>query len=183
MPKERGSKVLTSDSRHVGPTVPSLEPAGRQDIEQIVAAHGLVMLRLAYQLTGSRESAQDLVQDVLMKLLRGARQPQVLPRSYYRRTLVNTYIDGQRLRSSSEIPTDSAQLDKVADDDSNRVLDRDELWRILHRLSERDKSVLILRYYLDETDDQIAEELGISAGLVRVIASRAKKKLQSQLED
>ncbi len=152
------------------------------DFDDYVAARAAALLRVAYMLTGDRHLAEDLVQDVLASAyLRWGRVSATVSRDAYLRTmLVRRHLSWRRRRSSGEIAdgrTDTRSVgDFAADYDS-----RDAAWRLLATLPRRQRAVLVLRYYEDLSDDEIAEVLGCRSGTVRGYASRALATLRVQL--
>ncbi|MTD14768.1 sigma-70 family RNA polymerase sigma factor [Nakamurella sp. YIM 132087] len=158
------------------------------DLAGLVDRHGLMLLRVAYQLTGDRDSAQDLVQEVLLSMITRTRTGISNPAGYLRRAVVNAHIDRHRLRSSSEVLLAEPEADggtaapaaaTGGDEFADTVADRDRLWRALGTLDPRSRTVLVLRHYLDLPDDEIAQTLGCSRSTVRSIAARAIHKLRS----
>lgn len=149
--------------------------------EAFVTQHGQSLLRLAYVLTGDAHRCQDLTQTVLANAYRqwdkveSARAPE----AYVRRMLVHANLDWHRRRTSTEQPTEltSQQLVSVPDH-ADGVASRDQLRRLLATLAPRARAVLVLRYYLDLTDEAVAETMGVSAGSVRATASRALASLR-----
>jgi RNA polymerase sigma-70 factor (sigma-E family) len=136
--------------------------------------------RTAWLLTGSAAEADDLVQEALIRTYTAwhrVRRENAL--GYARRTLVNRHVD--RWRSSRRELTawafghrtrDLATTPHVSSDD------RDELVRLLQLLRPRERAVVVLRYYYDLSENQVAGELGISTGTVKSTASRAIAKLR-----
>ncbi|MEY9859293.1 RNA polymerase sigma-70 factor (sigma-E family) [Catenulispora sp. GAS73] len=157
--------------------------------DDYVASRGAALLRLALMLTGDRHLAEDLTQDVLVRVYgrwsRVSGMTQV--DAYVRRTLVNTHVSWRRRRSSGEVPlaepSDAARAGAAGDDGSEAAADRDQAWRLLATLPRRQRAVLVLRYYEDLSDREIAEVLGCSAGTVRSQASRALATLRGSLQD
>jgi RNA polymerase sigma-70 factor (sigma-E family) len=143
-------------------------------LSQLITDSGDRLLRLAYQLTHDRSSAEDVVQEALMKLYRAWRREVPLPEhvdAYARRAVVNEFLRRQRLRSATELI--SAEVPDVAlDSFENLVVDRDELWRALGGLPVRQRSVLVLRYYEGLPDAQIAQLIGVKEATVRSLAAR-----------
>ncbi|GII77194.1 DNA-directed RNA polymerase sigma-70 factor [Sphaerisporangium rufum] len=140
------------------------------------------LLRYAYLLTGDPHDAADLVQEGLVRL-RGSwakvrRKDD--PESYVRTTMTRLHINAWRRRSREHLtavpPERAAPGDPFA-----RVEQDDELWRRLASLPRRQRAVLVLRYYEERTDLEIAEILGVSHGTVRSQASRALDKLRTTL--
>jgi RNA polymerase sigma-70 factor (sigma-E family) len=134
---------------------------------------GLELLRFAYLLCGDRQLAEDLLQDVLLAMYR--RFPDGLPIEnpvgYARRALANQNISRRRRASSSEVTV--AVFPEVASPASFDAAERDLLWQAVRRLPVRQRTVLVLRYYADASDDDIAAALGCRRGTVRSLASRA----------
>lgn len=147
-------------------------------IEAFVEARGPALVRTAYLLTGDPYLAEDLVQTALLKCWRHwdrvAQMDQ--PEAYVRRVLVNAYVSHQRLRRNSETPADTMALSLTGETTAattERVEDRQVLRLVLHRLSRRERVVLVLRYYLDLDDQAIADSLGVTTSTVRSTSSRA----------
>jgi RNA polymerase sigma factor (sigma-70 family) len=62
------------------------------------------------------------------------------------------------------------------------IVDRDALWTMIARLPVRQRTVIVLRYFEDQPDDQIAPILGCAASTVRGLAARALAQLRTQIE-
>jgi len=140
--------------------------------DQFVASRGPALLRFAYLLTGDRRLAEDLVQDALVKAYRRwSRHPVEYAEAYVRRIIVNEYLSWRRLRSSSEVTGHIRP--QVCHDAADAVAERDQVWRALADLPRRQRSVLVLRYYEDLSDADIAALLGCAEGTVRSLAARA----------
>ena len=139
----------------------------------------LDLLRFAYLLTGDRHRAEDLVQDVLLAMHR--RFAEALPLdnalAYARRALVNANTSWWRRASSSEVVVGLFADTPAADGDDSA--DRDALWQALRRLPARQRTVLVLRFYADAADADIAELLGGRLGTVRSLVARALTALRS----
>ena len=141
-------------------------------LAEFAAAHSVSLTRFAYVLCGDRGLAEDLVQDAFVALYRrfGERLPLAAPVAYARRTIVNAHISHARRRGSSstvfgEVP------DQAVEDPG--LAEQDAMWRALATLAERQRAVLVMRYYLDLSDDDIAAALDCRVGTVRSLASRA----------
>ena len=142
---------------------------------ELVAHSGDRLLRVAYQLTHDRAAAQDLVQDALVRVYRSMRRRGVPPGDWYaylRRAVVNEYLRARRLRSSGEVVTDRMPERPVAGSPEDQIADRAQLWAALGALSARQRAALVLRYYEDLPDHQIAVLLGCREASVRSLASR-----------
>jgi RNA polymerase sigma-70 factor (sigma-E family) len=150
--------------------------------EDWVAARGTRLLRFADALCGDHHRAEDLVQAALAKALgRWARvAAMAYPEAYLRQIIVNEYLSWWRRRARTEVTT-PAPPDRQADgpDLAGDQASRDAAWRLLARLPRRQRAVLVLRYYEDLSDDQIAEVLGCATGTVRSTATRALAALRT----
>jgi RNA polymerase sigma-70 factor (sigma-E family) len=143
-----------------------------------VAARSRHLLQTAYLLTGDRQRAEDLLQTALTRAyLKWDRIESEDPEGYVRRTLANAHIDWWRRKPWREVPT--AQLPDTAGPDDAASYDvRDAVLQALAVLSRRQRAVIVLRYYEDLSEAEIAAALGCSAGTVKSTASRAMTKLR-----
>jgi RNA polymerase sigma factor (sigma-70 family) len=82
------------------------------------------------------------------------------------------YVRTRRLRSSAEVVTDLVPERPAAGCPEDRIADRAQLWAALGALSARQRAVLVLRYYEDLADHEIAAVLGCREASVRSLASR-----------
>ncbi len=146
-----------------------------REFEEFVTAAWPRLRRAAYLLCHDTHEAEDLVQTVLASSY--AHWGQVRRDNafaYVRRALVNAYIDTRR-RRPVPVPTDP---DRTVPPDHS-VEDRSELTELLAPLSPRERSIIVLRYYLDAPEAEVAERLGVSTGTVKSTASRALARLRA----
>jgi RNA polymerase sigma-70 factor (sigma-E family) len=154
--------------------------------ERLFRDHGLAMLRVALLLVGDRASAEDVVQDAFIGLYRALPRLQEPAKAagYLRVAVVNGSRSVLRTRRRAalrrvqhEPPVWSAESAVMADEDRRAVL------AAVARLPRRPREVLALRYYLDLTDQQIAEALGVSRSTVSSTATRALAALARELRE
>jgi RNA polymerase sigma-70 factor (sigma-E family) len=149
--------------------------------EEYVTARGAALVRFARVLVGDQHRAEDLVQDALAKAyLRWNRivrtdQPDV----YLRRAVLNGSRSWWRRRGSRERPVESPTDRPAPGDLGADAAERDALWRDLSRLPDRQRAVLVLRYYEDLDDATIADILGCTPVTVRTHALRALTTLRA----
>lgn len=153
------------------------------EFRDYVAARGAVLLRMAYLLTGNRADAEDLLQAALANTyLQWWRiNDRTALDGYVRRAMVNTHISWWRRRKLEEYPTDRIPELAVPDPAVTRDT-RDALWHALARLPKRQRAALILRFYEDLPEVEIADVLGVSVGTVKSTVSRAVAKLRRDAE-
>ena len=150
----------------------------RDDTEfrAFVEANGATLLHAARLLTGDHHRGEDLVQNTLTKMyLKWGRIDQ--PLAYARKALVTSHIDATRRRSWHERPIET--LPETPGTDDTAVSDsRDELRRLLSELPPRERAVIVLRYYCDQSEQETAATLGMPLGTVKSTCSRALARLR-----
>ena len=160
----------------------------QRDFERFVTGSTGRLLRSAYLMTSDLAEAEDLVQETLLRVAR--RWPEVrameYPAAYARRILVNLAIDGagQRARHAGELaaparPGPPDRADARAERDLRAVDTQDELLQALAALPARQRAVIVLRYWDDLPETQVAAILGCSAGTVKSTASRGLARLRA----
>jgi RNA polymerase sigma-70 factor (sigma-E family) len=138
---------------------------------------------MAYLLTGNRADAEDLLQAALAKTYLAWRRIEDFSSldGYVRRAMVNTHISWWRRRRVEEYPTDEIPDQPVEDHVGDSEM-HDSLSRALRRLPERMRAAVVLRYYEDMSEAEIAGVLGVSLGTVKSTVSRAVAKLRTDAE-
>lgn len=153
----------------------------------LAVSHAPALLRLAVMLTGSRPEAEDLLQATLLHAGRHSDRivAMAAPAAYLRRMLLNEHTSGRRRlgRRLREVPTGEPEEYAGRDLPHDAVEHRDEAWRWLSTLSPKQRAVLVLRYYEDLPDHEIADLLGIPETTVRSHAHRALGALRARLTD
>jgi RNA polymerase sigma-70 factor (sigma-E family) len=153
----------------------------RADFDRFVADSTESLLRTAYLIVGDLHEAEDLVQEALFKVAR--RWPSVsrmeYPVAYARRILVNDAVRGgpKRSRRRSELREVGGEPAAPAPQ-----LETDhELHAALQSLPPRQRAVLVLRYFLDLPEAEVAAALQCSLGTVKSTASRGLARLEQTL--
>jgi RNA polymerase sigma-70 factor (sigma-E family) len=148
-----------------------------EGFEEFVAAASPRLLRTAFLLTRDAGHAEDLLQTVLAKAWRSWRRVSGDPEPYVRRIMVNTHATWWRRRWRREEPAGELP-ESIGEPEQHAVDERDWLWQALGRLPSRQRAVVVLRFYEDLTEAQVAELLGCSVGTVKSQASKALAKLR-----
>ncbi|MGW7047262.1 SigE family RNA polymerase sigma factor [Streptomyces avermitilis] len=157
------------------------EPVER-DFHGFVAARSAALFRGALVLTGNREAAEDLVQETLERACRKWRTiaAKDAPDAYVRRIMVNLANDRWR-KYRRMVPHQDTGDRAAPGDEYGRIDSRDQLVRALQGLPMRMRTVVVLRYFHDLSDAEIARDLKISTSTVRSQLARGIEKLRSRL--
>ena len=135
------------------------------------------MVRLATLLVGSPAIAEEVVQDAFAAV--SERWETVdRPDAYLRRSVINGCA-GVLRRRTIEQRYRSARLEVADDEIPEQLID---LRTALDRLTDRQRLVVVLRYFADLRDEEIAEALGVRPGTVRSLAHRAIAALRGEME-
>ena len=152
--------------------------------EEFAATRMPGVLRFAAVLAGDRATAEDLAQEVLIRAY--ARWDRIgcldRPELYVRKMMLNEFLNWRR-RSSRQIPAGgmASEPASIAPDHAAEYDEREALLAELGKLPRRQRAVIVLRYYEDRGDSEIADLLGCSPGTVRSHASRALAALRVEM--
>ncbi|MBB2890408.1 SigE family RNA polymerase sigma factor [Flexivirga oryzae] len=156
------------------------EPPGFSDF---VAARGPSLVRTATLLTHDHAAAEDLVQTALAKAWpKWERTEQ--HEAYVRKIIVHEFARGWRRKWRGEIATETLP-ERPHPDGTDTVAAREDLMRALAGLPRKQRAVIVLRYFHDYSEADIAAALGISTGTVKSHASRglAALRVSSDIAD
>ena len=153
------------------------------EYDDVYAALWPRLVRTAYAVSGDRGLAEDAVQTAFAKAYRSWRRISRLdaPEAYLRRMVVNEVLNDRRLARRRHEVTSAEPPDRVRSGDAD-LFDRDELWRAVSTLPPRQRAVLVLRYYEDLSEQQIADALGCRPGTVKSQASAALASLRARID-
>jgi RNA polymerase sigma-70 factor (sigma-E family) len=156
------------------------QPAG---FREYVAARQRSLVQMAWLLTGDWPAAEDLVQTALVRVWprwdRVSRAGD--PDAYVRRVVLNCFLSWRRRRWHGETPT-AVPPERTSDDAGYGAADlRDALRRLLPALPPRQRAVVVLRYYQDMPEAEVAEMLGCRVGTVKSQAAKALRTLRTMV--
>jgi RNA polymerase sigma-70 factor (sigma-E family) len=153
------------------------------EVHEFVVSRGRSLLHSAYLLTGNLADAEDLVQSALAKTYQAWNriEDRKALDGYVRRAMVNTHISWWRRRKVDEYPTDVIPDQPVADASASSEI-HDALRRAIDKLPQRMRAAVVLRFFEDMTEAEVADVLGVSQGTVKSTVSRAVAKLRSDAE-
>ena len=154
-----------------------------EDFTDFVASRWTPLYRLAYLLAASPTGAEDLLQTALEKAyVRWGRISQMEhPEAYVRRMLVTTLVSSRRRAWLGERPTEHLPED-TEDSCELGVLDHSLLWPLVCALPDRQRAVIVLRFYEDMSEAQVADVMGCAPGTVKSQTAAAKAALRRALE-
>ncbi|MEW2296038.1 SigE family RNA polymerase sigma factor [Streptomyces sp. NPDC006743] len=155
------------------------------EFDEFVAARWAVLLHLARLLTGGdRHRAEDLVQESLVKLwFVWPKVAHEAPEAYVRTVMARAAARSARRRWWGERPVDQVPELPESGDVSATVAERSRLEAALARLPARQRAVVVLRYYQDLSESQVADALGCPVGTARSHAARGVARLRQLLDD
>ena len=153
-----------------------------EDFAQFVDARWPSLYRLAYLLAGSPSGAEDLLQTTLEKAyVRWSRIGGMEhAEAYVRRMLANTLVSSRRRAWHGEEPWGDVP-EATHESGELPVLDRALLWPLVCALPDRQRAVIVLRYYEDLSEAQIAEALRCAPGTVKSQSAAALATLRRSL--
>lgn len=186
VPREERELATESGRATAGPAAARPEPW----LERCYEEHAGRVLATAWRVTGSATDAEDVLQTVFLRL---SRRPRGEPlgdaaAGYLHRSAVHAALDVLRSRQRAGwVPLEAAgELPHVGSgDDPERARRNAELRRALRlalaRLSPRAAEVFALRYFEGLGNSEIAEQLGVSQGVVAVLLHRTRARLRKEL--
>jgi len=154
------------------------------DLFRAESAHAV---NLAYLLTGERQLAEDLAQEAFIRVAGRLREvdPDAFP-AYLRRTVVNLVRShyrhaGVRRRHAERIRIEAEQRRAATEAASVAGHIDDQLWAALEALPARQREAIVCRFYLDMSEQQTADTLGVQVGTVKSATSRGLQTLRAAL--
>jgi RNA polymerase sigma-70 factor (sigma-E family) len=157
------------------------------DFEEFVAARWSVLLHFARLLTGGNQHrAEELLQEALLKLWSvWHKVAEQAPEPYVRRVMARAAARSARRRWWGERPTEPQRLPDIASaaDATAAVDERSRVESALALLPPRQRAAVVLRYYQDLPERQVAEALGCPVGTARSLVSRGVAQLRIALAD
>jgi RNA polymerase sigma-70 factor (sigma-E family) len=153
--------------------------AAEREFHDFVVERSGALAGLARLLAADHDAAEDLLQVALLRAWRSWRRVRQAeaPEAYFRKIMVNAAVSGWRRGWRAELP--ASPLPEVpAADQYSAVADRDYLIRAVRGLPPRQRAAVVLRYFSDLDDAEIADALGCSVSTVRSQISRALTSLR-----
>ena len=165
--------------------------AARREFEAFTAACTDELIRTGFLMVDDLSEAKDLVQETLIRVARRWHRVRTMDRpvAYARRILVNLVIDGapDRSRRIRELSRPSGEavpfdvFDRAATETLGTSETRVDLIEALMSLSPRQRAVLVLRYWVDLPESEVARIMNCSVGTIKSTASRSLVQLREQI--
>jgi RNA polymerase sigma-70 factor (sigma-E family) len=153
---------------------------------ELYVRHADAAVRLAYLLTRDHALAEDLVQDAFVRLagrLVHLRDPGAFD-AYLRRTVVNlshSYFRRKKVERAYLDRTRGAIGTRASEWSDGSLEESEPLWRALGLLSRRQRAAIVLRFYEDLSERQVAEILNCPPGTVKSLVSRGLETLRNEI--
>lgn len=153
-------------------------------LEAVYRQHGPAATRLAYLLTGDADLAHDLTQEAFVKLAGGFKHLRSADsvRAYLNRIIVNLSKDHFRRAKVERSYLASRRAERAPTTDPVDVEGRSSMMTALEALGHRQRAAVVLRFYEDMTEPQIANAMGLSTAAARSLLARAMKTLRNEME-
>jgi RNA polymerase sigma-70 factor (ECF subfamily) len=157
-----------------------------QEFKQRFMPHYKLLYRVAYHLTGNAQDAEDLLQDMYLKLWqkRDDLPNEAMKEAYLVTMMRRLFIDQRRLKhidASEDIEAQASPPDERSLD--HQIDARDEVRQVeglIRQLSERDAKIIQMHLIEDRSYEEIEQDTGLSQGNIRIIVMRTKQKLKQQ---
>ena len=157
-----------------------------QEFKQRFMPHDKLLYRVAYHLTGNAQDAEDLLQDMYLKLWqkRDDLPNEAMKEAYLVTMMRRLFIDQRRLKhidASAELkeelsPPDERSLDHQMDTKD----EAQQMEGLISELPERDGKIIRMHLIEDRSYEEIEQDTGLSQGNIRIIVMRTKQKLKQQ---
>nr|WP_051110419.1 SigE family RNA polymerase sigma factor [Longispora albida] len=150
------------------------------EFDEFVRTRTPALLRAAYLLTGDQHLAEDLVQSALARAHRSWKKLHAVgnAEAYTRKTMYHLQISWWRKRRVAEsLPGEMP--DRGRADDTDPAALKITVRQALLKLTDKQRAVLVLRYFEDHTEAETAELLGIALGTVKSQTAKALARLRS----
>ncbi|MEV5707733.1 SigE family RNA polymerase sigma factor [Actinoallomurus sp. NPDC052274] len=155
----------------------------RRQFTEFVTARTPSLLRLAYVLTGDRHAAEDLLQSALTKTAGRWGSVRDSPEAYVRKAMYHEQVGRWRSPRWRRESVTASVPDRSVADPSGQVDLRLALERALLALPPRRRAAIVLRYFEDLPEAEVAQVMGCSVGTVRSQTHRALARLRELVPD
>jgi RNA polymerase sigma-70 factor (sigma-E family) len=164
-------------------TMAGVTSAATDEFTAFMADASPRLAHTAWLITGDEHLAEELVQEALTRTFLAWRKVRHRdPYSYARRVLVGQRHGEKAKRIREPLVAPPALPDVARDGEEGTVIERDRLARALATLTQRQRDIVVLRYLVGMSEQEVADDLGVSLGTVKSTASRGLAQLRDVLE-
>ena len=161
-------------------------------LEILVAQYQVRAVRTTYLITGDPDLAEDIVQDVFVKVFRSIRGFDATRpfEPWFLRSVVNASLKMmQRSARHVQVSEESdetvltklvAQIESIEAQVESREV-QNQLWDAMQKLSPRQRTVIVQRYFLGMSEDEMAQDSGSAAGTIKWLLNAARERLRNLL--
>ena len=160
-----------------------------REFKQRFMPHYRLLYWVAYHLTGNAQDAEDLLQDLYLKLWqkRDDLPDETINDAYLATMMRNLFVDQRRLKhvdASAELKNEDGPPDEQSLDRQTDAKDEvQQMEGLISELPERDGKIIRMHMVEDRSYEEIERETGLSQGNIRIIVMRTKKKLKQQFQN
>ena len=160
-----------------------------REFKQRFMSHHRLLYRVAYQLTANAQDAEDLLQDMYLKLWqkRDDLPDEATKEAYLVIMIRNLFLDQHRLKhldTSAELKEDISPPDERSLDHEIDATDEvRQMEGLISGLPERDAKIVQMHLVEDRSYEEIEQDTGLSQGNIRIIVMRARKKLRQRFQN
>ena len=160
-----------------------------QEFKQRFMPHYRLLYRVAYNITANAQDAEDLLQDMYLKLWqkRDSLTDEAMKESYLVAMMRNLFLDQRRIKrldTSAELNEESSPPDERSLD--HQIDSKDEYQQmegLISELPERDAKIVKMHLVEDRSYEEIEQDTGLSQGNIRIIVMRTKQKLKQRFKN
>ena len=160
-----------------------------REFEQRFMPHYKLLYRVAYQMTANAQDAEDLLQDMYLKLWqkRDSLSDEAMKESYLVKMIRNLFLEQHRIKrldTSTELkeadsPPDEQRLDHQIDAKD----ETSQMESLINELPERDARIIQMHLIEERSYEEIEQNTGLSKGNIRIIVMRTRQKLKQQFQN
>ena len=160
-----------------------------REFKQRFMPHYKLLYRVAYQMTANAQDAEDLLQDMYLKLWqkRDSLSDEAMKESYLVKMIRNLFLEQHRIKRL-DTSTELKEADSPPDEQSldHQIDAKDETSRIeslINELPERDARIIQMHLIEERSYEEIEQNTGLSKGNIRIIVMRTRQKLKQQFQN
>jgi len=171
--------MTTTASPHIAGLNRMTSASAQADFAGLYEQHHEAVFRTALRVTGSPADAEDVLQTVFLRVLRGEHNAAGRPAAYFRRAAMNAAVDLLRRRA---VHAETGYDDAAHAAMEPALLLKEQLRRAIATLDNDDATLFLLRHVEGLTNQELADEFRLEKNNVAVRLHRIRMRLQAELE-